>query len=74
MRSHEEVFIQIAETVGYAIDESDIRALADHVVAFEAADAVDYALAPVTIEDGEGGVFEVYADGSYCLKVDGELS
>jgi hypothetical protein len=34
----------------------------------------DEDLAPVsTIDDGEGGVIEVYADGSYCAKVDGQL-
>ncbi len=31
-------------------------------------------LAPVSIlSDGEGGTVEVYADGSYCTKLDGDL-
>lgn len=74
-RSVEEIAFAVAEVVGDALDDLEFADLVDRIAAVDReAPLSDQDLAPVTIEDGEGGVFELYRDGSYCLKVDGRLS
>lgn len=72
-RSAEEIAAAVGGVVGDVLDDVEFADLMDRIkFADEAGELLTgQDLTPVTIEGGE---FEVYRDGSYCLKADGRIS